>query len=249
MTPSASPGAAAAATGLSPSRQSLATRVVGVIRRPRTTFNAVAHDPRWLDVLAVSTLVAALSGAALMQTQVGRQALVDQWERTSAAFGHEVDDTGYARLESFSRYGGWYAAGTALLALPLLTLAAAGGIHLAGRHTRPRVPFVTALAVAAHAGVILGLRQTIAAPLNYARETTANALSLGAWFPALDAASPTARALAFVDLFGCWWGLVLALGISAVYGRPVRTVALGVVGLYAVCAALIAMVLALAGGA
>ena len=249
MTPSASPRAAAAATGLPPSRPSLATRIVGVIRRPRTTLTALAHDPRWLDVLTVTTLAACLSGAALMQTQVGRQALIDQWERTAAAVGHEVDDAGYARLESLSRYGGWYAAGTALLAVPLLTVAAAAAIHVAGRRTRPGVRFATALAVASHAGVILGLRQTLAAPLAYLRESTTNAFSLGAGFQALDAASPAARALGFIDLFVCWWSLLLALGVAAVYGRPMRNVALGVVGLYAVAAALLTVVLAFVKGA
>ena len=45
-------------------------------------------------MLLVTTLVSAGAGAALMETAVGRQALVDQWERTATAFGRQVDDAG-----------------------------------------------------------------------------------------------------------------------------------------------------------
>ena len=52
-------------------------------------------------------------------------------------------------------------------------------------------------------------------------------MTLGAGFPMLDASSPLARALGFVDLFVVWWAVVLAIGVGVVYERRARTVAVG----------------------
>ena len=42
----------------------------------------------------------------------------------------------------------------------------------------------------------------------------------------LDEASPVARFLGVVDLFVVWWIVVLAIGMSVLYRRPTRSLAL-----------------------
>ena len=61
---------------------SLSTRMLGVIHAPRATFESLAAHPRWGDVLVLTFLVTALSSAFLFETETGRLALLDQWERT-----------------------------------------------------------------------------------------------------------------------------------------------------------------------
>ncbi len=77
-------------------------------------------------LLLVTTVISAGAGLALMATSVGRQALVDQWERTAVAFGQDVDDEAYARLEALSdRSAAGYALLSALIGGPVLTVAVA----------------------------------------------------------------------------------------------------------------------------
>ena len=94
------PAGMASGDGLTPNHQSVVQSVLGIIRRPRSTFQSVVSDPRWGVLLLVTTFISAGAGLALMETSVGRQALVDQWERTAVAFGQDVDDEAYARLEA-----------------------------------------------------------------------------------------------------------------------------------------------------
>jgi hypothetical protein len=219
-----------------------------VIFRPRRTLRAVSETPRWLGVLLVAAVAGMLAGALLMETEIGQQALVDQWERTAIAFGHDVDDAQYARLEELSAHdGAAYAAGMALLQGPGVTLAAAAVLFLADARLRG-IQFRRVLAVAAHAGVLLALRQIVAAPLGYLRETTASATSLGVWFSAFDEASPVARVLASLDLFVIWWAVVLAIGMAVLTGRPTRRYGAAILGAYAGLAILLAVAMALTGG-
>lgn len=240
------PAGTAAGDGPTPLSKSLLQRITGIIRHPRPTFQWVVSHPRWGALLLVTTLVSAAAGVALMETAVGRQALVDQWERTAAAFGQNVDDAEYARLEALSEQAGpGYAVVSALLSGPLLTLAVAGLVTLAFRR---RASFRQAMGVATHAGIILTLRQLVAAPLSYLRETTASATSVGLWFPGLDETSPVARFLGALDLFVIWWAVVLAVGLAVLSGRRARTVATVLVGIYAALALLLAMAMAISGG-
>jgi hypothetical protein len=202
--------------------------------------------------MLLSLLVGAAAGAAFMATAVGRQALVDQWERTATAFGQPVDDAGYARLEELSdRDAVEYAVVSAVISGPVLTTAVAGVLLLVFRR-RPsgpatpatRVTFAQALAVSAHAGVILALRQLIAAPVGYLRESTSSATSLAVWFPGLDEASAVARFAGAIDLFVVWWVVVLAIGVAVLFERRARSVAGMFVGVYAGLALLLAMAMA-----
>ena len=232
-----------------PRFDALPSRVFGVLRSPRATLTAVAAAPRWAGVLALTFLVSTLSSAALLQTETGRLALVDQWERTAAAFGQNVDDRQYAALEDASANGPTYAALSAFVSGPLLAFGLAALLFalfngaLGGAAT-----FWQLLAITAHAGVILALRQVVAAPINYVRETLASPMTMTIFFSMLDEASPIARFFGIIDLFVVWWLTVLAIGLSALYRRPARPLLAGLVSAYIVLALLLVIAMAVTGG-
>jgi hypothetical protein len=233
---------------------SFAARVYGVIRRPRVTFSTIVQRPSWVPVLTATTAVMFLCGIAFLRTDVGQQALVDQWERTSTAFGQTVDDEGYAQMERTARSGAFevfYAATTALASGPALVVVVSALLFvLLKRGDRPgsRPSFLQVLAVASYASVILALRQVVATPIDYLRESIASPTTLVQFFPMLDEASPLARFLGIMDLFVIWWIVVLAVGVSVVYQRSTRSLALVFTGAYVVLALLAALAMAVSGG-
>src|SRR6185436_7293234 len=179
----------------------------------------------------------------------GRVALVDQWERTASAFGQNIDDRQYAALEDASAHGPAYAAIGAFASGPLLTCGVAALLlvvfngALGGSATYWQI-----LAIVAHAGVILALRQLVAAPVNYARETLASPMTMTVFFPMLDEASPIARFFGIIDLFVVWWLAVLATGLSVLYRRPARRLFIGLAGTYVMLALLLVIAMAITGG-
>jgi hypothetical protein len=194
------------------------------------------------------TLVTAAAGAVVSATEVGQLALVDQWERTALAFGQAVDDSRYAELHAWSRMGPAVAAGNALLAGPGVALVVSLLVFLwvRRRATGATVSYTQALAVVVHAGVVLAVGRLVAAPLVYARETTASALTVGSWFPSLDEASPVARFLGSLDLFTLWWAVVLGIGVAVLSGQRARTCAAWIVAVYVGVALIAAAVMATA---
>jgi hypothetical protein len=197
-----------------------------------------------LGLLAGLTAAAAAANAALMATAVGRQALVDQWERTALAFGQVVDDSRYAGFQAMSERGVLYGIGSAVVNVPLVIVATAVVVHL----VFGRAAFRTVLAVVTHTGVILALRVIVSAPLAYMRETTASAMSMGIWFPAFDEAAPLARLLGLIDLFAIWWVVVLAVGLSVLYRRPAMRLSMALLAVYAGLAAALAVTMTALGG-
>jgi len=210
---------------------------------------AADPTPPWGDVLALTTLACFLPLAALLSTQVGRTALVDQWERTAVAFGQGIDDAAYADLWAWSAYGSAYAAGAALLAGPLLTLfVTVALLPIVGRGGNRAPTFRQTLAVASHAGTILALRQVVTAPLNYVTESLASPTSLSVLVSGMNEASPLLRFLGVLDVFVLWWAVVLALGAAALTGRQVRPLAFTFTGVYVALALLLALAMAATGG-
>ena len=227
---------------------SLAARMYGVIRRPRATFTAILQAPSWAPVLATATAITFLCGIAFLRTDVGQQALVDQWERTATAFGQTVDDAAYARMEDMASSGSAglvYAAATALGYGPVLVYAVSGLLFLI---LKPRRSFVEVLTITSYSAVILMLRQVIAAPVDYVRESIASPTTLVQFFSMLDEASPVARFLGVIDLFVVWWIVVLAVGVSVLYQRSTRSLALAFTGAYVALALLAALAMAMSGG-
>jgi hypothetical protein len=229
--------------------ESLPARLRGVVRSPTALFMSVIARPRWAPILLLATAVMAACSAGFALTDVGRQALVDSWEATAIAFGQEVDDARYAQLQALSERGAAFGVLRALLRGPALALGVSIAIVvLFGLAGRRGGRLAQVFAIAAHASVILALRDVIALPLQYARESLANPLSAGLFFPMLDEASPAARFLGMVDLFVLWWAVALAIGVSLMYRLRPRVTAAAFTGAYLGVAVLLAAAMALAGG-
>jgi hypothetical protein len=209
---------------------------------------AVAADRRWAAILVATTVIMFACRAVLLSTDVGRLALVDQWERTAIAFGNTVDDAAYARLHELSRQGVAYAAITSLVSGPVLAFGLSLVLVGVTRVLGAAAAFTEILAVVSYAGVILALRQLVATPFNYALETLASPTTLIRFAGVLDEGSALARFLGVIDLFVVWWVVVLAIGIGALVHRPVRRLALAFAGAYVALALLLAAVMALTGG-
>ena len=240
---------------------SLPARVYGVIRRPRATFAAIVAAPAWAPVLIVTTVITFTCSAGFLRTQVGQQALVDQWERTALAFGQTVDDAQYSRMEATAdsgRFDLMYAAVTTLAGGPAFAIAIAALLYFVLNRTTggprgadpgdPRVSYVQVLAVVCYAAVILAMRQVIATPIDYLRESIGSPTTLVQFFTMLDEASPLARFLGVIDLFVVWWIVVLAIGMSVLYERPARHLALVFASTYVAVAFLAALAMAVSGG-
>jgi hypothetical protein len=225
------------------------SRIAGIIRRPRPTFEAVIARPRWAGLLIALFAVSIVVSGAFFATPVGRQALVDQWERTAIAFGQPVDDARYAEFQELSAQGPAYAALTSLATGPMAAAALAAVLYgVFGARRGARASFQQVLAVVIHASVILALRQIVAAPINYARESITSPTTMTLFFSMLDEGSPAARFFGLIDLFVFWWLMVLAIGVSVLYGGRTRTYAAQFIGVYLGVALVLAAAMALLGG-
>jgi hypothetical protein len=219
----------------------MAGRLLGVVRRPRSTFAAIAVSPRWAAPLVLLFAVYFGVSTALLATPEGRQALVDQWENTAIAFGQTVDDARYAELVRWSARGTSYAALTSFLTGPAAMVLMAG--LLFGWFTGIRggiASYGQVLAVVSSASVILMLRYLVVAPIIYARESMASPTTLATFFTIVDQSSPAARLFSFLDVFALWWLVVVAIGVAVVYRQRARSVAALLIGAYAAMALVMA---------
>ncbi len=222
--------------------------MAGVVRRPRRTFEAIAAVPRSGLLLVLLFVLPFAAAAAFLSTEVGEQALVDQWERTAIAFGQPVDDARYAEFQDLSQRGTEYAAVTSLASGPLAAIGLAALLYAVFTTAlRGKASYRQVLAVVAHAGVILMLRQLVVTPANYARESLASPVTLSRFVAMVDEASPIARFLGVIDLFVVWWVMVLAIGIAVLYRRQARRLAATFVGVYVAAALVLAGVMAVLG--
>jgi hypothetical protein len=223
--------------------------MLGVVRRPRSTFAAIAVSPRWAALLALLFVVYFGVSAGLFATNVGRQALVDQWENTAIAFGQPVDEARYAELVRFSEHATGYAAATSFLTGPVAALLLASVLF--GWFTGVKggtASYGQVLAVVASASAILMLRSLVAAPLHYARETMASPTTLATIFSIVDQGSMVARVFSLLDVFVLWWLVVLATGMAVLYRLRTRSLAVLFIGVYAAFALITAGVMAAVAG-
>ena len=144
----------------------LFTRVHGVIRSPRATFEAVARAPRWFGVITFTVLVTTGCSAILLRTEVGQLALLDRWERTASAFGRDIDDIQYAAMEDATQHGVAYAVVSSLVGGPLLSVGLSVAFFVAFRASRvaerPDQPVLAGRSAFADRPVAVTYRQLLA---------------------------------------------------------------------------------------
>lgn len=226
---------------------SFARRLMGVVRRPSVLLAQAVVRPRWLDILAFSTGVAVAAALAFGLTPTGRTALLDQWEGSAYLLGHELSEAEYAQARHWAHYAGLYTGVMTLLTVAGATIAVAAAAYAATRRSPARPHFRPLLAVSAHASWILAIRQLVATPVGLLRETASSSLSVGSWFPGLEASSPLARTLGLLDVFVIWWAIVLGIGFAIASGARPKRVAASLIGTYAALALLASLVVSLTG--
>jgi hypothetical protein len=143
----------------------------------------------------------------------------------------------------------WYAALTELMRGPVAACALASVLFIwFGRSGHATPAYTQVLTIVVYSVVILTLRELVAAPINYMRESATSPTTLIQIFPMTNAASPVARVLGLIDLFLLWWLAVLARGLSVLYGERTSKIAATLYGVYFGVAALLAAAMALTGG-
>jgi hypothetical protein len=207
----------------------------------------VVQRPAWVGAWIVIVIISAACAAALLVTDVGQLALVDERVRVVEAFGGSVSDAEYAALQSQPPWWVYFTSGSRSLLLPPVTLAVAVVVWMVTRGRNRVATFAQSLAIAVHASAPLVLGQVFATPLNYVRETLTSPLNLAAILPVQDGTA-AARIFGAVELFGLWWIVLLAIGMGALTGVRARRYALSGLAVYFGFAAVMAGVIAAVGG-
>ena len=223
-------------------------RVAGVVLRPRITFAELARRPAWWDTWALIGIVFSLCATALLTTDIGRQALVDERVRVIEAFGGAVTDEEYARLQANPPLWVYVSSGSRTLLTPLVTLVVAAACWIVARRDGAQTRYVQTLSMVVHASVVLALGQIVATPIHYVRESLTSPLNLAAVLPLMEEGTLRARFFGVVDVFAAWWMCLISIGLSALTGRRVRRYALSLAGVYLGFAAVIAVMIAALGG-
>lgn len=222
-------------------------RVTGVILHPRATMAELVRRPAVATTWVAILLTVALCGGLFLSTPVGQQALVDERVRVTEAMGNRIDEAEYARLEAAPPVSVYVTSGGRLLLTPPMTIAVALGLMMLARLDQSALPFMTALAIAVHATVVLALQQVIATPVHYLYESLTSPTNIAAIVRVFDEGSWPARLFGTIDIFGLWWIALLGVGLAAVTGRPARRYAWRLVAVYLSVAAVIAAVFAILG--
>ena len=222
-------------------------RVTGVLRHPRATMAEVVQHPAFITTWVVVLLVVAVCGGLLLSTPIGRQALVDERVRVTEAIGGRVDDAAYERLQSDPPVSIYLTSGGRLLLTPPVTVLVAAGLVVLGRWAGRRVRFVTALAIAVHATVVLAVQQVVATPLHYVNESLTSPTNIAGLLRVFNEGSLAARLFGTIDVFGLWWMWLLAVGLAAATGGPVRPYLWRLLAVYLGVAACVAAVFAVLG--
>jgi hypothetical protein len=230
--------------------KSLPARFMGILFTPRATYAEVAARPRWLGVFLTVFLITASAATALMSTEIGRNALLDQQIAQQESFGRKMTQEQIDRLEKISAY---YVYGAPVIQLVSLTI---GCLVIAGLAFAVfnaimggDATFKQVFAVVAHSGVVLAVLSLFTTPLAYARESMAGATNLGVFLPFLDEGSFVARMLGSIDLIFIWWMLSLAIGLGVLYRKRTGPIATTLLALYVAIAVLIAAIKTVSTGA
>ncbi|MCU1384926.1 MAG: Yip1 domain protein [Acidobacteria bacterium] len=223
--------------------KSLPARFAGILFAPRATYAAVAAHPRWLGMFLTVFVITASAATALMSTEIGRNALLDQQIASQESFGRKMTQDQIDRLEKISAY---YAYGAPVIQFVSL---AVGGLVVAGiafavfnAMLGGDAAFRQVFAVATHSGVVLAAMSLFTTPLAYARESLSGATNLAALLPFLDESSFVARLLGSIDLILIWWLVSLAIGLGVLYRRRTAPIATALFAAYAAIAVVIAAV-------
>lgn len=226
----------------------LLQRVIGVVVSPGETMARIAAAPRWLDVLALTTILVAIGFSVFLASNVGKAAYVDQAVASIESWGRTVTPEMYAVVQRQAGFMAYIQGATILFFGPLMCALIAGILFGAFTVLGGEAKYRQVLAVVAHAGVINLLQTAFTLPVNYQRQSMASATNLAVFFPNLAEGTFLASVMGFIDLFWIWYLVVLAIGLAAVYRRKWTSVAGGLFVVYVLIGLAVAAVKAALGG-
>jgi hypothetical protein len=223
----------------------LPARVLGVIFSPRATYANVAAHPRVLGALLFGLVVSAAAFGAFSSTQVGKDAMLDQADRTMQSMGVRLNDQAYSQLQArMTGPSTLYINGAGqIVALLVISLITAGVfIAVFNAVMGGNATFRQVYAVVTHAGILLALQSLFSFPLDYAKQSLSSPTSLAVFLPFLSEGTFAARLLGVIDLFRIWWLVNLAIGIGVLYKKRTTPIATTLLVIYAVIAFAVAAV-------
>lgn len=226
-----------------PEAKSLPARFAGVLFAPRATYADVAAHPRWLGIFLTVFLITASAATALLSTDVGRNAVIDQQISQSESYGRYLTQ---AQIDQLERMSSYYVYGAPVIQLFSFSI---GGLLIAGiafavfnAAMGGDATFKQVFAVVSHSGIVISLSQIFGLPLAYARENMSGATNLGVFAPFLDESSFPARVLGSVDLFILWWAVSLAIGLGVLYKKRTGPIATTLIVVYVAIGVIIAAI-------
>lgn len=238
------------AAGVPPASKGLIARFIGVITAPKETFQSIVAAPRWLGMLALTTVIVAFFAALPMTTDAGRQAAIDQQVESMQSFGFEVNDEMYAQMEKGSQMMPYTTAGSVLFITPIFSVIIAGILFaIFNAALGGEASFKQVFTVLVHAGAVSALSTVFSGIVNYFKGGVGSASNLGALLPMLPEDSFVSNFLGTIDVFLVWYVVVLAMGLAVLYRRRTQPIAISLLAVYAVIGIVIAIVKSRAGGA
>jgi hypothetical protein len=231
--------------------KSLPARFFGVLVAPRATYADVAARPRWLGMFLLVYLITATAATALMSTEIGRNALIDQQITSQESFsGKKPTQEQIDRLEQFSHYYAYAAPVLQLFSLSIGCLVISGiGFAVFNAMMGGDASFKQVFAVVTHSGAVLATLSLFTTPLAYARESMSGTTNLAVFLPFLDDSSFVARLLGSIDLIVIWWMLSLAIGFGVLYRKRTGPIAITMLAIYLAIALVIAAIKTASTGA
>jgi hypothetical protein len=226
----------------------LLSRAIGVLTSPRETYAAIVARPRVFGALTLVIVLVAISTFLFLRTEVGRNALLDQFVERMEASGRTPPPEVMARLTQNAPYFAAFSVAGQIVFIPVVSAIVAGLVvavfnaMLGGTAT-----FKQAMAVVVHSSFVTALGVMFVMPLNYAQETMSSATSLAVFLPMLDPQSFLGMLAGSIDFFRVWWFINLAIGIGVLYKRRTSPIAWSLLALYAVIALVVAGVRAALG--
>ena len=223
----------------------LLARALGVIFSPRATYADVAARPRVLGALLLVIAISVAASAGFFSTQVGKDAMLEQADRSMHSFGVRLNDAQYAQMQA--RMTGpmaiYSSAASQVVILPLFAAIAAGLlIAVFNAVMGGNATFKQVYAIVVYAGFLSALQQLFVFPLDYAKQSMSSPTNLAVFLPFLDEGTFAARFLGFLDLFRIWWLVNLAIGIAVLYKKRTTPIATTMLVIYGVIALIVAAV-------
>jgi Yip1-like protein len=223
--------------------KSLPARFAGILFAPRATYAAVASHPRWLGMFLTVVLITAAAATALMSTEIGRNALLDQQITSQESFGRRMTQEQIDRLEKISAYYVYAAPAIQLFGLAVSGLVLSGiGFAVFNAMLGGDATFRQVFAVVTHSAVVLAAMSLFTTPLAYARESLSGTTNLAVFLPFLDESSFAARLLGSIDLVIIWWLFSLAIGFAVLYRRRTTPIATTMLAVYVAIGVIIAAI-------